>query len=214
MAIILRQELDLLSQTVATNAFIEILPAPGVQLLGVDSIGGAIENGRLRVPVGTLHAGQQREVLFRAQIDTSRPGAASVGTARLVFEDPTAREQRTHTVALDYEVTTDAGLAERSGAPRVAAMVANQQATVAQLQASQLLNAGQGEAAARQLDFAARIVTEAAEAAPASPAADSLRRRARGLQSGAGRAREATTPEATRAGALQQQDAAYEASGY
>jgi Ca-activated chloride channel family protein len=214
MAIILRQELDLLQQTVATNAFIEIVPAQGVQLLGVDSIGGRIENGRLRVPVGALHAGQEREVLFRAQIDTSRPGSASVGTARLVFDDPSSREQRTQSVPLDYEITTDAGLAERSSAPRVVAMVANQRATEAQLQASQLLNQGRAEEAARQLDFAAQVVTEAAAAAPAAPSSGQLMQRAGGLRSGAVGARRATTPTETRARALEAADAAMDAEGY
>ncbi len=214
MAIILQQELELLQQTVATNAVIEIVPANGVQILGVDSIGGAIENGRLRVPVGTVYAGQEREVLFRAHIDTSRPGAASIGTARLVFDDPAAREERVQSLPLDYEVTSDAALAERSSAPRVAAMVASQRATEAQLQASQLLNEGNAEEAARRLDYAAQVVTTAAEAAPSSPVANRLRERASGLRSGAGRARSADSPAATRATALEQTDAAYGAAGY
>lgn len=166
MAVILEQELELLGQTVATNTIIEILPATGVRILGVESTGGTLENGQVRVNVGALHAGQRREVLLRAEIDTERLGRHEVGTARLSFDAPTG-ERQVQRVNLDYEVVQSPARAARSAAPRVAGLVATHQASQAQLRAVVALNEGRTQEAAREFDFAAdAIAGAAASAAP------------------------------------------------
>jgi Ca-activated chloride channel family protein len=165
MATILEQELDLLAQTLATNTIIEIVPANGVRILDVESIGATLEGGRVRVPIGALHAGQRREVLLRAEIDTERLGRHSAGTARLSFDAPGAGRQ-VQTARLDYQIVADARAAQDSAVPRVAALVANHQAAEAQLRAAEALNQGRNEEAARQFDFAADVVAGAMAEAP------------------------------------------------
>lgn len=214
MAAILERELQMLANTIAVNAYIEVVPAPGVTLLEGTTTGATLQNGRLRMPIGSVFAGQQREVLFRARVDTHRAGARELARAAFVYEDPEDRAEHRQTAALRYEVTPDASAAQRSLAPRVHAMVANHQATQAQLHAARLLNEGQNVAAAEVLQRAERDLDRAVQAAPASPASQQLRVRQQSLQSGSARARRATTREESRAGALDFADEAMEAEGF
>ncbi|HJK96191.1 MAG TPA: VWA domain-containing protein [Polyangiaceae bacterium LLY-WYZ-14_1] len=217
MASILERELELLAQTVANDAVVVILPAPGVRFLGVDSPGARLEGGRIVAPMGSLHAGQEREVLFRAQVDTSRPGDRPLAEARLEYRRPDGvggRQRQTRRLA--YGVTPDGALARRSLAPRVVAMVAHHEASQAQLAAVQALNVGDGQRAERDLARAAILLEEAAAAAPASPQRDELRRRSQRMRSNAGRARSAAGAgaAASRGAALEMNDEAMEALGY
>ncbi|MBC7173005.1 MAG: VWA domain-containing protein, partial [Polyangiaceae bacterium] len=84
LAQILEQEVHLLASTVATNAYIEIIPAPGVVIIEGVSLGAELQGNRLRVPLGNVFAQQRREILFRARVDTSRPGDRGLATARFV----------------------------------------------------------------------------------------------------------------------------------
>jgi Ca-activated chloride channel family protein len=69
MATILKGELDLLDQTLASNAFVEVVPAPGVQLSGADGVRADFSgDGSLRIPLGALHSGQHREALVRVRL--------------------------------------------------------------------------------------------------------------------------------------------------
>jgi Ca-activated chloride channel family protein len=150
MTAILRDELQLLASTVATDAYIEIAPAPGVEILGAESVQGEVQNGRLRVRLGSLYGGQHRELLVRARVNTAVPGEHALASARLVYRDPAARHvERAHSLALNYAVTADAAAAARTGNARVQTMVASVQAARAQLQAVELLNQGNNAQAAR-----------------------------------------------------------------
>ena len=209
MAVILEQELVLLGQTVATNAIIEIVPAEGIELLGVESGGGQVIDGRAQLRLGSLHAGQGREILIRARVPTEGSGSRELATARLSYRSiGDGAGEVTQAARLSYEVTDDASAVDGSVAPRVEAMVANHQAARAQLAAVELLNQGQGAAAARQLDFAADQLTAAAERAPASPMRDRLQQQARRVRGHGNRAREAPSPAAARSDALEVNDAA------
>jgi Ca-activated chloride channel family protein len=214
MAVILQQELELLDQTIATNAVIEIVPAPGVRVLDVQSMGATIDNGLVRVPVGTLHAGQRREVLFRAQIDTERNGSREAATARLVFDEPSSGARRVQSASLAYEVVRDAAAAEESRAPAVVAMVANHEASQAQLRAAELMNQGRQAEAAQQIQLAADSIDGALRVAPAAPAAEQMRSRAARLRSSAGAAATAASPAEARSQSLEMQDAAMSEMGY
>jgi Ca-activated chloride channel family protein len=166
MAGILEQELDMLSRSVAVNAFIEVHPAPGVTILEGATSGAVIENGRLRFPLGAVAAGQQREILFRARVNTARLGARQLATARLVYETPDERARREQSVHLAYEVTRDQAAPARTVAPRVAAMVADHEAVAAQRQAAALMQQGQAREAAVVLRRAEASVQQQAQAAP------------------------------------------------
>jgi Ca-activated chloride channel family protein len=212
MATILEQELELLSRTVATNTIIEINPAPGVRILDVESTGGSLDNGRVRVNVGALHAGQRREVLLRAEIDTERLGRHSAGTARLSFDAP-GRGRQVQTARLDYQVVGDARAAEGSAAPRVASLVANHQAAQAQLAAASALNEGRAEEAARQFDFAADVVEGALQAAPRAER-ERMHEQVRELRNRSGRARRPMSAPAARSLSLEANDEAMSDMGY
>jgi len=215
MAEILNTELELLAHTVATNAWVDVVPLPGVVILGAESSGASLEDGHLRMQLGSLHAGQSRELLFRAQIDTSRVGTRPLAQARLVYREPGAGgEERAQTVALAYEVTDDRGAAEASAEPRVMAMLANHQAAQAQIRAAELMNQGRSQDAVRQLQFAEDQLEGAARAAPSAPAAASLRSRAARVRQSGAAASGARTREEMRATSLEVNDAAMGDMGY
>lgn len=213
MAAILEQELNLLARSVALHAYIEVVPAPGVVILEGATAGAVLEGGRLRYPLGAIHAGQRREILFRARVDTSTPGSRQLATARLVYETPNEREQRVQTAPIAYEVTRDRAAAERSAAPRVVAMVADHEAATAQIRAAALMQQGQSQQAAVVLDEARRRVEATAAAAPARARAR-LTARASALGEASTRAAAARTDEERRARSYEFADQAMEAQGY
>jgi Ca-activated chloride channel family protein len=214
MAQILETELHLLSNTIATNAYIEVVPAAGVVILDGLTMGSIVEQGRLRVPLGSVYAGQEREVLFRARVDTAAPGARDLATARFVYERPGSSEQASYTAPLRYEVTRDQRAAQRSAAPRVSAMVANYEATRAQLDAAARLRQGDNTGAAVVLEQAQRRLEAAAAAAPAAPSSAGLRERAQSFDGQRRRAARATSPAEQRSIQLEANDAAMEAEAY
>ena len=212
MASILRDEVQLLAQTVATGAYIEVVPAPGVVITEGISMGSQLRNGRLRIPLGTIHAGQRREMLFRARVDTSRPGSRQLATTRLVYtRDDRERVQER---PLQYEVTRNRRAAAASGTPRVVAMVSNHEATQAELQAAAALNRGDRVAAQHQYQVAAAALDRGAAAAPAAPSSGALRRRATRVRAAQSEAASATTRAAMRSQALDSWDNAMEAEGF
>lgn len=213
MAAILQQELQMLSNSVALNAYIEVVPAPGVVIVEGATTGAVIESGRLRYPLGAVHAGQRREVLFRARIDTSSLGSRQLATARLVYETPSEREQRVQAVPIAYEVTRDRAATERSVAPRVVAMVADHEAAEAQRQAAALMQQGQSQQAAVVLENAQRRVEATAAAAP-PPARARLQARASSLGTASSAASSARTESEQRARSYEFADEAMSAEGY
>ncbi|HJL27672.1 MAG TPA: VWA domain-containing protein, partial [Polyangiaceae bacterium LLY-WYZ-15_(1-7)] len=215
MAQILEQEIQLLASTIATDAYIEVVPAPGVRILeGVSTGAQVLPNGRLRVPLGSVYAGQRRDVLFRAQVQTNRPGERQLATAQLVYRAPDAAEEQVQRTTLRYEVTRNRGAVQQSATPRVQAMVANFEAARAQRAAAEALNRGDRAEAERQYEFADDAI-QGALAAP-MPAAErqrleETRTRVNRVRS---RARRATTAREARGAALESFDAAMEAEGY
>jgi Ca-activated chloride channel homolog len=216
MAQILEQEVQLLASTVATNAFIEIIPAPGVVILEGVTLGAQLRGNQLRIPVGNVFSQQRREVLFRARVDTSRPGDRALATARFVYELPgRAGAQRTETARLAYSVTPDARAAARSATPRVQAMVATHEAAQSQLAAAAALNRGDDRAAVAALDQAERTLRTQAAAAPASaPERRRLEQSAARIQQQRRAAEGASSRGAGRAQALEVQSEAMDAYGY
>ena len=214
MAQILQQEVQLLASTVATDAIIEIVPGPGVTILEGVTTGSNLQGNTLKIPLGAVYAGQRREVLFRARVDTSRTGDRNLATARFVYTTTNdERARRTQEVAVPYEVTRDVVAAQGSAEPRVQAMVANYRAAEAQRQAAVALNSGDRAEADRQFQFAEDALVEgSAAAAPAERRV--LRRRLDRVRSTRGRAQSAPSPAAARGAALEAYDAAMDAEGY
>ena len=215
MASILERELQVLANTVAVDAYIEVVPAPGVAIVEGMTMGSTLQDNRLRIPLGSVFAGQHREVLFRARLDTARAGDRQLATARLVYRQPGENGQhKTQAANVAYNVTGDRRAASNSGAPRVQAMVANHSATKSQLRAVQLMNEGRGEEAAREMEQAEAQLSSAASAAPAAPSSVQLRSRASSMKKSAKRARKAKSRSEQRGAALDFNDDALEAEGY
>lgn len=212
MAQILESELSLMSRSVALSAVLEVVPAAGVTIISGETTGTIVEGGRLRLPLGALYAGQRREVLFRARVDTSRVGNRPLAEARLVYETPDDQARRVQRASIDLEVAREVRRPEV--APRVAAMVANHEATVAQARAAEALRQGQQAQAVAELERARRRLAETAAAAPASPYSGELRARASRMQSAGEAAGAAATPAAQRSMSYDFADQAAEAEGY
>ncbi|MEM9188969.1 MAG: VWA domain-containing protein [Myxococcota bacterium] len=213
MAAILEEEMNLLAQTVAVDAWVEIDPLPGVQIIDVQSLGARLEGNRLRVPIGNLHAGQRREVLFRARVNTDALGQRSLANARLSYREPEGGVEREHAASIGYEVTADRGRAETSQMPRVQAMVSTWQASQARLAAAEALNRGDRAAAQQHFDFAEDALIEGSLSAPAEMQVQ-FRQEAQRVRRSATRAAEASSDEEVRSVTLEEADAAMDSFGY
>jgi len=216
MAAILREEMGLLASTFATDVMIEVQPAPGVIIVDGLTMGSSMSGNTLRIPVGNLVAGQSRELLFRARVDTSRVGTRPLATARVMYA-PTSDASRpvARSVEIPYSVTADASAATRSASPRVAGLVATHEASVASLAAAQALSRGDARAADAAFASAEASLSRAAAVAPPAAAAEARSRRER-IHSA--RSAAATAPSATsgagRGAALDAFDSAYEMNAY
>jgi Ca-activated chloride channel family protein len=221
MAQILQTEFDRLANTAATDAYVELTPAAGTELLGVESAQFEQRpDGKLRVPLGALFSGQHRELLVRTRLTAPRAGALPVATARLVYRDPTgARAERRQQVSLEVNATGDRALAQRDSSrdARVGAMVASHEAAQAQLRAVSMLNQGQAAQAAQEFERVEAQLRQAQSVASAAPASvrENIARQMQGVQRSRARAAEAVRrPAAGRAAALGANADAFNAMGY
>lgn len=156
MATILKGELDLLDQTMASAAFVEIVPAPGVQLAGADGVradfGG---DGSLRIPLGALHSGQHREALVRVRLTDPEAFEGSshpLASVRLRFHDTTdGGLERVQEVVARTQLTRDETQVASTANSRTKAIVAIQETAKAQVQAAQRLNDGDFSNADKEL---------------------------------------------------------------
>lgn len=159
MASILKGELDLLNATLASDSFVEIVPAPGVQLVAADGIRADwAQDGALRIPLGALHAGQHREALVRVRIND--PAAfeghtRAMASVRLRFRDAQDSDlERVQEVVARTQLTGDSAAIASHVSSRTKAIVAIQDAAKLQMQAAQRLNDGQFMDADKELERA------------------------------------------------------------
>jgi Ca-activated chloride channel family protein len=161
----LEHEVDLLASTVADQATIEIVPAPGVQLVGVD--GARIdwtENGAVRIPLGALFAGQHREALVRVRLDGTTVGAQrALASVRLKFHDPAENDvERVQEVLARASTSNDpTAVAEHANA-KTHAMIAMLDAAKTEIAASQDLGSGNFQQAEQRLAVAEKALREEA----------------------------------------------------
>lgn len=212
MSSILEQELALLSRSVAINAHIEVVPEPGVTILEGVTPGAVVENGRLRFPLGAMYAGQKREILFRARLDTAQLGSRPLATARLAYHTPVERTRREQSTRLTYEVTRTNG-GDSDIAPRVAAMLADHEAARAQREAAVLMQQGQARRAAVVLREAQQRVEQRVRSAP-RPVRARMQSRASSLGRASRSAASASDQAEMRARSYDFADEAMEAEGF
>ena len=152
MGPILENELSWMSRSVALNARLEVRPAPGVTITRGATTGAVIEGGVLRFPLGALIAGQRREILFQVHTSSVVAGRRQLASAELVFESPEDRSPRTQSLELSFEVSRGGTAGPET--PRVAAMVAQQEASEAERHAAELMAQGQQQQAVAALETA------------------------------------------------------------
>ncbi|MEZ4410631.1 MAG: hypothetical protein R3A52_29735 [Polyangiales bacterium] len=219
MASILHDELELLGQTVASNAVIEIVTEPGVVIEGTGNVRVDREGDRVRIPLGALHARQHRELLLRVRVPTTADaGTRNLAQATLRYEQPGAGARRSAPVDLNVEVTRDADAARAQGPDRVVAMVTRFEAAQSQLRAAQMLNEGRAREAEEELQRTEANLRRAASVQFSDEAVQGeLRRQADSVargRSAATRARSAPSPAAARGASLQNAADAMHVYGY
>src|SRR5262249_50817101 len=106
---ILQQENGLLRATAATAAYVDIVPAPGVEILGIDTTHSVPVDGATRVPLGSMFAGQHREMLVRVRVTAQAGGAHPLASVRLHFRDPSdGNVERVQETVARYQLARDA----------------------------------------------------------------------------------------------------------
>lgn len=150
----LEHEIALLSSTVADQAMIDIVPAPGVEIEGVDGARMTWGPGRAaQVPLGALYTGQHREALVRVRLSGGSVGAQrALASVRLTFRDPTENDVERVQEVLARVTTSDdpAAVAEHANA-QTHAMIATVAAAKTELLAAQDVGAGDYAQAQSQL---------------------------------------------------------------
>ncbi len=149
MAGMLRHELDLLQSTVASDAFVEVVPAPGVQLLGADGIRGDMtSDGSMKIPLGALFGGQHREALVRLRVASSDKDANEaiskpIASVRLHFRDPSEGDlERIQETVAKVSWTSDPNVALQHANAKTQSIIAVQEAAKLEMQAAQSVNTG------------------------------------------------------------------------
>lgn len=213
LASIVEAELSRLNETVATEIILEIRPRPGVIL---EPITPGIERDgeRLRIPIGALSGGQQRELLVRARVSGQANDEANSkrAIAEVRLEGKSAGGAR-----LNQRSTIDAELKNRPSErrrPEIVALIEEHRAAEAELRAAEALSRGELEAARRALDEGAEAARSALSAAPSSAARSRLSRKSTELKSRAARVSQPSARGEARAIELETRDSALESYGY
>jgi Ca-activated chloride channel family protein len=157
MASLVNHEIELLRSTVATDAFVEIVPAPGVDLVAVEgcrSERGA--DGAFKLPLGALFSGQHREAVLRVRLhDTNATSSRALASVRLHFRDPDDGDvPRIQEVVARAGFSIDAGTVAKSENAKAKSIIAVIDASKLELGASQSAGQGQFAAADKQLEEA------------------------------------------------------------
>lgn len=163
LASILEREIGLLQTTAATAAVVEVVPAPGVVILGADGLRMDRVGNAVQIPLGTMYAGQHREMLLKVRVDAQGDGGRALASVRLRFRDPAdGGLERMHEVVARYQVTRDPSVVAAHANDKTRTILATQQAAQIAIAAAQQLNDGRYDAAEAQLAQAETKLKEAA----------------------------------------------------
>jgi Ca-activated chloride channel family protein len=157
MPSLVEHELALLRSTVATDAFVEVIPAPNVDLVSIDGIRSERgENGAIKLPLGALFSGQHREAVLRVRIhDSSVTPSRALASVRLHFRDPDDGDvPRIQEVIARAGFSSDTTAIARSENAKAKSIIAVIDASKLELGASQSVAGGQFAAADKQLEEA------------------------------------------------------------
>lgn len=217
---VLASELALVDSTVANDAFVEIVAAPGVEILRAEGLPGDRFAGGLRIPLGALHAGQHREALVRVRIVDPGAFAAQqrpLASVRLRFRDASEGNlERIQEVIARTQLSNDARAVASAADARTQGMIAMRQSAEAQLVAAQRMNDGNFEEAEKQLERARQALLAQASTMTNKAEKRRLETAATKVETArvAARAMPAQPKSAQRAGALKMNAAAMSDLGY
>lgn len=213
---IVKSELALLQQTMATGATLEVNAAQGVELRGASGVNAHWGASRsIRIPLGAMFSGQRREILVAYRITSDAvEGTQPIASARLVYNDPNdGGLQRVQESIVRAEFTTDPALVTRHQIPEVQAIIALEQsnkmaqAAVARVAAGDFDRADQElEKAEEQLRASAHRMSKKKDKSRILAQAERLKR-SRGSVAGAKAAPKPAQAAAARRSALEVNDA-------
>ncbi len=218
---IVDRELQLLAQTSAAQAELELVPAPGVMITGADAVRSIGSGSNLRVPLGVMFAGQQREVLVRLRVDRREAGSHPLASVRLRFRDPADDGvERMHESVVRTTVTDDPKLVAQHEHDRAQAIIAMREAAMLAANASRLATGGELALATQDLDRAeselrerANRFTDEKRRKQVLSNADELGRTSRKMKDAAA-APAPVRAKASRAAALEANDASMALDGF
>ena len=145
LASILDGELKTLDATIASDAQLEVVPAPGVAILGADGVRSEWHEGTLRLPLGALSAGQHREALVRVRITDPalfEGSTHALASVRLRFKDAQENDlERMQETVARTTFSSDGNAVAKTANNRTKAIVALQDAAKTQLAAVTAVNA-------------------------------------------------------------------------
>ncbi|MCC7537666.1 MAG: VWA domain-containing protein [Deltaproteobacteria bacterium] len=200
LATVVTAEVGLLGRSAATNARVEVVPAPGVTLVAAETIGGRVEGGRAAFEIGTMFAPQSREYLVRVRVPSSNVGRFPLAHVVLRYEGVgSSAGERREDVFLSYEVSPDLVAVQASESSRVSAMIALQASASSQLAAGERAGRGRRDEADQQLAQAQQRVRQAAARSRDGATRARLQREDQSIQRRRAVIQEARQPAAARA---------------
>jgi Ca-activated chloride channel family protein len=216
----LEHEIGLLSSTVADQAVIEVVPAPGVELQAIEGARMEWGSGRTaRIPLGALYAGQHREALVRVRLSGAAAGTQrAIASVRLTFQDPQENDvARVQEVLARASTSDDPGAVASHASAQTHAMIATLEAAKTELQAAQDVGAGNFAQAQSQLAAVEQNLRDEASRTKDMDARKKLDKAAQTVataRSHATAAAAAPAPAAARADVLEMNKGAMGAMGY
>ena len=192
MASILKREVDLLGSTVASDAFVEVVPATGMQIVSADGVRvEQMGNGAVRIPLGALYSGQHRELLVKVRLlpHAKLGDSLAIASVRLHYHDPAEGDlDRLQETIVRVTPTDDVASVDFHPNAKTKAIIAMHGAAKLQMQAAQQVNNGDFRAADAQLAEAEEQLKKGA----AMTKDDGEKRRLAAAAGAVGRARAAT----------------------
>lgn len=211
MAVILESELDALSQTVARNVIIDLVPATGVQFVSATGADLVQQGPQVRLRVGELQGGVRRPVVVSLRLPENGDSVRDAAQINLSYSAPTG-EARQASTTVQYGITESQAAVDGSLRPQFALAVEQHRSAMATLRAAEALDSGDADGAADLLEQRALAMEQRAQNMP-RPQRAALTNEASRVRSKSVRARRARSRPAQRAGSLNLHDDALDGLG-
>jgi Ca-activated chloride channel family protein len=213
LAMILQAELGTLEATVARGVVIDLVPAPGVEVLGATGAELTRQGNVVQLGVGDLSREQARQIILPVRVPTDGPSQLEAAAVNLRYRAAGTDEARAWSTQVAYGLTAAQAEADRGVRPEIAAAVEQYRASQAQLEAARLVGEGHNERAAALLEAQA-AASERRAAAWSGTAAARVRLNTAQLRSRGQVVRSAGRGTASRAQQLGLNEEAMQNQGY